>query len=117
VGLRENWKRKPRNLPQKIMFWSYSHRPQDFVGRSAQVSKRRVDLVRVFLKSGERDIGYAGWADCRICGARLGTCDMKADGYLWPQLAEHYIEEHGVWTPKMDALGRALEVVYYGRKR
>ena len=112
MGLKKAWKRKPRNLPQKIMFWSVSHRPQDFAGLAEKAPPSRVHMVTVFLKTGSIDMAECGWAECRICGEKLGTKDMIADGYVWPELAEHYIEKHGVWTPKMNALGRALEVTY-----
>lgn len=112
MGLKMRWKAKPRNLPQRVMYWSYSHDPNAFIGRATQVPAHRVNLVVAFLKTGHRSTGYLGWAECRICGERLGTADMTAEGYQWPSRAEHYIIEHGVWTPKLDALGRALEVIY-----
>lgn len=47
-------------------------------------------------------LAYMGWADCRICGERLGTRDMIGLGFIWPEKAEHYITHHNVWTRECD---------------
>ena len=50
-----------------------------------------------------------GWAECRLCGAQLGSMDLTRFGYVWPEKAEHYVVEHDVWTPECSAiLQRAL---------
>ena len=50
-----------------------------------------------------------GFANCRICGANLGSRDVTAFGFVWPEKAEHYILDHDVWTPDcMRLLQRAL---------
>jgi hypothetical protein len=45
-----------------------------------------------------------GWASCRICGANLGSRDLTAFGFVWPEKAEHYIVAHDVWTPECTQL-------------
>lgn len=49
---------------------------------------------------GEVLMGYMGWADCRMCGDRLGTRDFFGHGFVWPELADHYVLSHDVWTPE-----------------
>jgi len=49
-------------------------------------------------KGGDVLMSYMGWADCRICGERLGTCDLFGNGFIWPEKAEHYVLRHDVWT-------------------
>lgn len=53
-------------------------------------------------------MGYLGWADCRICGERLGTRDCFGYGFVWPEKAEHYVLNHHVWTPGCDELLAAV---------
>lgn len=56
-------------------------------------------------------MSYLGWADCRICGEKLGTRDLFGHGFVWPEKAEHYVLVHGVWTKEcaemLDAVRRA----------
>lgn len=59
-------------------------------------------------------MGFMGWADCRICGERLGTRDFFGRGFVWPEKAEHYILAHHVWTSGCDEL---LAVVRRARRR
>jgi hypothetical protein len=59
-------------------------------------------------------MGYMGWADCRICGERLGTRDFFGHGFVWPEKADHYVLAHGVWTPDCDEL---LAAVRRARRR
>lgn len=87
-----------------VMFWSNTHRPQDYSGGTACVSPSDVLTALAVMRSGEVLESYMGWADCRICGATLGTKDMTAFDFVWPERAEHYIEVHGVWAPGMDEL-------------
>lgn len=53
-------------------------------------------------------MGYMGWADCRICGERLGTRDFFGHGFVWPEKAEHYVLVHRVWTKECDDLLAAV---------
>lgn len=80
--------------------------PQDFVNASIP-RKDRIDLARALVR-GEVDESYIGYAECRICGERLGTADLVGWGFLWPEKAEHYILEHDVWTPECDRLLAAV---------
>jgi hypothetical protein len=57
---------------------------------------------------GEVLMGYMGYAECRICGKRLGTRDFYGNGFVWPELAEHYIIAHQVWTPGCSELLAAV---------
>jgi hypothetical protein len=86
------------NKPQRILFWDdvAGRRPQDFV-RSDVEDKVRHFLARV-LSEGETIEHYKGSTTCRICGAMLGSHDLSAYGFIWPEKAEHYILEHAVWT-------------------
>jgi hypothetical protein len=92
----------------KILFWEHAPggRPQDFVRHDVPRGKRA--QLAVILRRGVPGLRYMGWADCRICGARLGTADLHGLGFTWPEGAEHYVLEHDVWTPGCDALHEAI---------
>lgn len=75
----------------------------------------REELARALqLRSVENPTGgdvlmsYMGWADCRICGERLGTRDLFGHGFVWPEKAEHYVLRHKVWTKECDAMLAAV---------
>ncbi len=53
-------------------------------------------------------MSYLGWADCRMCGQRLGTRDLFGYGFVWPERAEHYVLDHRVWTPECDEMLAAV---------
>jgi hypothetical protein len=59
-------------------------------------------------------MGYMGWADCRICGDRLGTRDLFGHGFVWPEKADHYVLVHKVWTKECDEM---LAAVRRARRR
>lgn len=59
-------------------------------------------------------MGYMGWADCRICGERLGTRDFFGHGFIWPEKADHYVLSHKVWTKDCDEM---LAAVRRARRR
>ncbi len=67
----------------------------------------RVELAKA-LAEGEVLMPYMGWADCRMCGERLGTKDLHGFGFMWPEKAEHYILVHNVWTPGCTRLLAAI---------
>ena len=89
---------------RKIFFWEHAAglRPQDFVRRDVPRGKR--EQLAAVLRGGTRGLTYRGWAECRMCGAHLGSSDVHGLGFVWPELAEHYVLEHDVWTPGCDAL-------------
>lgn len=95
--------------PQRIMFWSEKDPPSRFAGLTKDVPKEDVALAVSLLRSGRPGQSYMGWAECRICGLMLGTKDFKRFGFLWPEKAEHYVEEHGVWTPGLIAFVAQLK--------
>lgn len=88
----------------KLMFWSNTHRPKDYVSGTARVAPGDVLTAIAVLRSGEVFERWMGFAECRICGETLGTKDMTAFDFVWPEKAEHYIEVHGVWAPGLDHL-------------
>ncbi len=97
-----------------IMFWSDSqliaNSPQTRVGLAAlYATPEDQRLVVEALKAGKIAECYLGWADCRICGARLGTKDLSGYGLVWPEKCEHYLEAHGVWTEGLDRLLKAIK--------
>jgi hypothetical protein len=57
---------------------------------------------------------YFGSADCRMCGQRLGTRDFFGYGFVWPEMADHYVVVHKVWTPGCDEM---LAAVRRARRR
>lgn len=91
-------------LGREILYWSDDVQPQAFAGRATSAASGDVLLAISVLRSGAPLRAWAGWADCRICGKALGSRDMGALGFVWPERAEHYLEEHEVWTPDLDEL-------------
>ena len=88
--------------------------PHDHI-RQGVPQADRDELARVLqLRTGTNMIGgdvlmsYYGWADCRICGDRLGTRDLFGHGFMWPELADHYVLVHNVWTPECDEMLAAV---------
>ena len=81
--------------------------PRDHIQRDIPHADR-IELARALqLRSpacptgtAEVLMSFMGWADCRICGKRLGTRDFFGHGFIWPELADHYVLEHDVWTPE-----------------
>ncbi len=57
------------------------------------------DVVLDTLSKGSSGASYKGSSSCRICGKRLGTCDVFNDQYVWPDKYDHYITEHGIKPP------------------
>lgn len=53
---------------------------------------------------GDVSMGYMGWAECRICGEKLGTRDLFGNGFVWPEKADHYVLAHDVWTKECDEM-------------
>ncbi len=93
---------------RSILFWGLlrGERPQDFVRTDITLERRQA--LAATLAAGRTCIAYMRWANCRICGSHLGSKDLGAFGFVWPEKAEHYILTHGVWTPDCDALEFAI---------
>lgn len=94
-----------------MMYWGAGpgERPQDLV--DASVSPWERAAIAFVLANGvdaHPGIRAMGWADCRICKVPLGSRDLTRFGFVWPEKAEHYLVEHGVWTPECDELLRAV---------
>jgi len=94
-----------------MLYWGdhAGERPHDFVDRSVLGWRR--SAVALALKNGadaHPGVQAMGWADCRICGARLGSMDLTRFGFVWPEGAEHYITRHAVWTSECEDLLRAF---------
>lgn len=49
-----------------------------------------------FCNNAEQGPYFKGWANCRICGKKLGSCDMINGGFIFPVGLVHYIKEHGI---------------------
>lgn len=84
--------------------------PRDHV-RQGVPKEDRDELARALqLQSVGNPIGghvlmrYMGWANCRMCGERLGTRDFFGHGYVWPEMSDHYILVHDVWTKECDEM-------------
>ena len=107
--IEEKYRKQRDGHWRRILFWSISKgkRPQDHVRNDIPLADRR--LVVEVLATGNRHMGYMGYASCRICSKLLGTSDMEGYGFIWPQEAEHYLLEHGVWTPGCTALLNVLK--------
>jgi hypothetical protein len=71
--------------------------PKDCV--NTKIARADREALARALAGGEVLEEYVGYADCRICGVKLGNQDLMGWGFMWPERAEHYILEHEVWTP------------------
>jgi hypothetical protein len=91
----------PPNL-RRMLYWGRAsgERPHDHIRSDVpEVSRRSVAFILQNGKDAHPSTQAMGWASCRICGANLGSRDLTAFGFVWPEKAEHYILAHGVWTP------------------
>lgn len=98
------------------LFGQPQHLPKDFVRNDIPYDDRRCLADALELRStmhpngGQVLTSYFGWAECRICGVKLGSRDLFGHGFVWPEKAEHYILNHNVWTPDCDALLTAVRM-------
>lgn len=94
-----------------MLYWGSDpgERPHDFI--ESQVPTWQRDAIVFVLAHGvdaHPGISAKGWANCRLCGAQLGSGDFTRYGFVWPEKAEHYLTVHGVWTPECSALLQAV---------
>ena len=88
--------------------------PQEFIRQDIVWADREELALALSLggpsnpRGGSVLMGYMGFAECRICGERLGTRDLFGYGYIWPEKAEHYILNHKVWTPDCTEMLQAV---------
>lgn len=91
----------------RALYWERvpGRRPQDFVDPSVPAwARAAVAFVLSHGADAHPGIQAMGWADCRLCGARLGSRDLTRFGFVWPEKADHYVTAHDVWTPECAAL-------------
>ncbi len=105
---RQRLERLQRENPKKILFWSAAYDPNAFVGKASAVPPADREAVVQALRDGQELLAFRGMAQCRICGVNLGNKDLCGHGYTWPEGTEHYVVEHGVWTPEHEVLRKAL---------
>ena len=79
--------------------------PHDFT--NVAVDQRRCERVVYVIASAPSVEAWRGWANCRICGAHLGSHDLAAFGFIFPEFSEHYLIKHGLWMPELDDLYEA----------
>ena len=103
-----------------IFFWGTTKDskpdPRDFVKENKE-AVHRLALAGV-LMNGETIASYRGIAMCRMpnCKVGLGSSDLAAFGYRFPQGCEHYVLMHNVWVPGCDELlGLAIKEVRNAR--
>lgn len=82
------------------MFWD-DCKPSDFVLDTNSVKKY---FVVGLLRSGKTVARNKGHFRCKMCGDRLGSCDVAGWGFIWPEGSEHYIEKHNIWIKEFDEL-------------
>ena len=75
-------------------FWSDTHRPEDHLDPTWRGPDRSACLR--FIRAGTRTHHYKGWAECRICGEKLGSSDLELPGghYVCPAMFDHYLRKH-----------------------
>ena len=87
----------------RMLYWGTApgDRPRDHIDVTVPtVHRRSVALVLKHGADAHPNVQAMGWASCRLCGAHLGSRDLTAFGFVWPEQAEHYLIEHDVWTPE-----------------
>lgn len=103
AGLSAAVRGEKAQLPEK--------RPQDFVRTDILPGTRK--LLADILTGGREVEAFFGHAQCRICKTELGHRDLGAHIgpylFIWPEKAEHYILDHGVWTRDCDILLRCAK--------
>lgn len=90
-----------------MLYWgdSLGARPHDHVRRDVpDLARRQVALVLQNGTDAHPGVGLRGSANCRICGEPLGSGNLTAFGFVWPEKADHYVLVHGVWTPECSQL-------------
>jgi len=83
-----------------VGFWNEKHKPQLFINKPHPQSH---EIIK-FLQGGKIKNRYKGFAECRICGERLGNSDRTDKGYVWPSQLEHYVSEHQLWLYEFDVI-------------
>lgn len=103
------------NEAPRLLYWSASEPPHRFVREDVPAADRAAVISA--LASGQPLLFMMGYAQCRICNTTLGSCDMLTHGMIYPQRAEHYLLEHGVWTSGCDELLRRVRAESTARVR
>lgn len=94
----------------RMLYWGTvpGERPHDHVRSDVpDLARKQVAFLLQNGQDAHPGTHAMGWANCRICGAQLGSGDLTAFGFVWPERAEHYVLAHGVWTPECEQLLRA----------
>lgn len=97
-------------LLRRMLYWGDTPgtRPHDYVRNDVpELARRQLALILQNGADAHPGIGLRGWANCRICGAQLGSGNLTAFGHVWPEKADHYVLAHDVWTPECSQLLRA----------
>jgi hypothetical protein len=96
-----------RNLNiTSVGFWNSPSRRdggiQEVEAAKGELSNDECDAVLAFIKGSGINMAYRGMARCRACDEMLGSCRMLTPdaAFVFPQLYEHYIVEHGVRPPQ-----------------
>jgi len=61
--------------------------------------KHNKEKISQYLKSGTVAIRYRGFSCCRLCEKMLGSCERTDGIWAWPDMLEHYVDEHDVILP------------------
>ncbi len=97
----EHWKNHPDNFLKKVVdnylgdSIKYPN-PKDLINNVIEIDSR----VTSYLKSGVPCNNYRGSSGCRICKRSLSSFERTDGTFVWPDMLEHYIEEHNVILPK-----------------
>jgi hypothetical protein len=91
---------------EPIGFWKNPSGTED--GRKeVEAAKSEMSFAELYgvlsyIKASKKGLGYMGWASCRSCGEHLGSFDMLTpdNNFVFPEMYEHYIVEHGVRPPE-----------------
>jgi len=92
-----------------MLYWgeSVGERPHDHVHSDVPiVARKQVAFVLRHGRNAHPGTNLKGWATCRICEKDLGSGNLTAFGFVWPERAEHYVLKHDVWTPECSMLLR-----------
>lgn len=100
-------------MANKIGFWK--DKIEDCPNLDWFQSKEYLACIK-YLQAGHKHKGYKGWANCRLCGIRLGTYDMITPDRKWifPERYDHYLIGHKIKPNKLQFI---IDAVNWTKRR
>lgn len=100
-------------MPFKVGFWK-THTAEECLEHVNPDWKKDNEFeykaVLAYLDFGMVEKSAKGWANCRICKAKLGSSDMLTPDMKWrfPAMFDHYLTEHDLVPPSQPFIDSAV---------